>query len=97
VEFAIDLVAQYAGIVAPAMAFWAALLLHMQPKDTNNPVVQSVYFLILIFVAVLTVRATMCHDPMWLVNAASLGSLIVVGALKRPTEHIDSVLIHSEL
>jgi peptidoglycan/LPS O-acetylase OafA/YrhL len=96
VEFAIDLVAEYAGLVAPALAFWAAMLLHLQPKDTNSSVVQSLYFLILMFVAVLTVRATTSHDPMWLANAASLGALIVIGVLKRPADHLDSAWLQSE-
>lgn len=95
-EFTVDLVAEYAGWVAPAIALWAGLLLHMQPKDTNNPVVQSLFFLTLILVSILTVRATTSHDPMWLANAASLGSLIVIGVLKRPSEHMDSVLLQSE-
>lgn len=95
-EFAIELVAEYSGLVAPALALWAGLLLHMQPKDTNNPIVQSLYFLVLMFIAVLTVRATMNHDTMWLANAASLGTLIVIGVLKRPVDGLDSAVLQSE-
>ncbi len=95
-EFAISLVAEYSGVLAPALAFWAALMLHLQPKDCNSGMVQTHFFFSLLVVAVLTVRATMDHDPMWLANAASLGVLIVAGALKRPTDQLESVALHSE-
>lgn len=95
-EFAITLAAEYSGIVAPALAFWAALLLHIQPKNTNSSIVQTVFFFTLLLVAVLTLRATADHDPMWLANAGSLGVLIVAGALRRPADSIESIALHSE-
>lgn len=95
-EFAISFVAEYSGVLAPAIAFWAALMLHLQPKDCNSGMIQTHFFFSLLVVAVLTVRATTNHDPMWLANAASLGVLIVAGVLKRPTGELESLAIHSE-
>lgn len=96
-EFVINLVAEYSGIVAPGVAVWATLMLHMQPKNINSSMVQIVYFFSLLFVALLTVRATLNHDPMWLISASSLGVLIVAGALKRPVEEFDAIILNSRV
>ncbi len=96
-EYVIELAAEYSGAIAPGLAVWATLLLHMQPKDKCCSVSQVWYFVSLLFVSVLTVRATMSHDPMWLANAASLGVLIVSGVLKRPVDEMDSLVLNSRV
>lgn len=95
-NYCVELAAEYSTIVAPGLSIWAGLLLHMQPRNCNCSVVQGLYFFSLLFVSVLTIRATMNHDTGWLVNAASLGILIVLGVLKRPVADLDSWVVNSE-
>jgi hypothetical protein len=95
-ERVIELVVEYSGIVAPGLSLWAALLLHIQPRHSNNSMVQVLYFLALSLVSTLTVRATVNNDPSWLISATSLGALIVAGALKRPVEDFDDLLVTAE-
>jgi hypothetical protein len=92
VELLIAAIVGYSGILAPVLATWAiaSLCLHCQESDFGY--CQTVYFGSMLSIGFLTVRTMLMHDPCWLINASSLGVLIVGGALKGRHEDASSVL-----
>jgi hypothetical protein len=63
--------------------------LYVQPAGPSNQN-HTLFFVVLLVLATLTVRTTMMHDETWLIHAGSLGSLIVAGAMRRPDEASDA-------
>ncbi|MBX3423447.1 MAG: hypothetical protein KF752_17960 [Pirellulaceae bacterium] len=91
-EFVIDLIGSHSAFLAPALTAWAMLTLYVQPKTEIGFSASGFYFVVLLMVAVLTMRTTMVHDKLWLIHAASLGVLIVGGVLWRPSESGHSIV-----
>lgn len=85
-ELLIATVVGYSGILAPVLATWATANLYLQPQESDCGYCQTAYFGAMLFIGFLTVRTMLMHDECWLINAASLGVLIVGGALKRPVD-----------
>jgi|LakMenEpi03Aug12_release.lakeMendotaPanAssembly.Ray.scaffolds.fasta_scaffold00135_2 hypothetical protein len=88
-ELLVDLVGCYSCILAPALAACAMTALYVQPAGPSNQN-HTLFFVVLLVLATLTVRTTMMHDETWLIHAGSLGSLIVAGAMRRPDEASDA-------
>jgi hypothetical protein len=90
-EALLSLTVEYSAAISPLLSLWAIALLFLQPKDSDQSSAQAIYFMAMLVVSTLTVRATLTHDTFWLLNAASLGLLIVAGALRRPEDRAEPV------
>ncbi|GIW97290.1 MAG: hypothetical protein KatS3mg111_0623 [Pirellulaceae bacterium] len=80
----IDQATGWLDFLVPAIALWAVVCLHMQPRAEERNVSQAFYVFALLLVAALTVRTVTTFQACWLVHTASLGSMIVAGVLYRP-------------
>jgi len=92
VELLIAAIAGYSGIFAPMLAAWAICTLCLHSHDSDFGYCQTVFFGSMLVIAFLTVRTMLMHDPCWLLNASSLGVLVVGGALKGREVGASSVL-----
>ncbi len=85
-EVFIATIGEYSYIVAPSLVWWAILSLYVQPRESNSTYSQATFFAAMIAIGILTTRSMLLNEQHWLVNAVSLGILIVGGALRRPVE-----------
>ena len=70
------------GLLVPILTAWAIGCVRITREDGMG-VCELIYFATLLLVAVLTVRTVVADDLCWLIHTASLGSLIVAGAMPR--------------
>lgn len=91
-ELLIATMVGYSGVLAPILMTWGIATLCLHTHETDDGYCQSVFFGSMVVIGFLTVRTMLMHDPCWLLNAASLGVLIVGGALKGSTESQSTVL-----
>jgi hypothetical protein len=91
-ESLFELIANHSGVFAPILMTWAVVALYVPGRDADWRYSQGLFFGSLLAIAFLTIRTVIDHDQQWLTNAASLGFLVVCGALKRPTESTGSVI-----
>ena len=82
----------YSGVLAPVLAVWAIATLCLHTQKVDYGYCQAVFFGSMMLIGFLTIRTMLMQDPSWLLNAASLGVLIVGGALKGPMEGQASAL-----
>ena len=91
-ERLIETVVLCSGLLVPLMAVWAIACLYCARNGGQCYATQIVYFSTLLTIAGLTVRTVMADDCCWLIHTASLGVMIVVGVMRRPSEA--NVLLH---
>ena len=91
-EVLVATIVGYSGLLAPILMIWAIATLCLHSEKADYGYCQSVFFGSMVVIGFLTVRTMLMHDPCWLLNAISLGVLIVGGALKGPMEDQTSVL-----
>ncbi len=70
-------------LLVPALALWAVIGLNTARSEAMRPWMDSIYFLVMILIAVLTWRTMSANDPCWLIHTTSLGTLIVFGVLPK--------------
>lgn len=70
-------------LMVPALAMWAVIGINVFRAEAQRPLVDSLYFLVMIFIGVLTWRTMSINDACWLIHTASLGTMIVFGVLPR--------------
>ncbi len=83
-EHLIDVVVSSSSLIVPILAAWAVIGLYTQPAGCQCPLTQLLYFVVLILIAVLTVRTVATDANCWIVHTASLGMMIVAGAMRKP-------------
>ncbi len=72
------------ALIVPALALWAIAALFSQRAEEECYATQVLYFGTLLMVSVVTLRTVSINDACWLMHTATLGVLIVAGALRRP-------------
>ncbi|MCC6508804.1 MAG: hypothetical protein IT423_06835 [Pirellulaceae bacterium] len=70
-------------LLVPALAIWAIVGINAYRSSALRPVVDTLYFLVMILIGVLTWRTMSNNDAFWLIHTASLGIMIVFGVLPR--------------
>lgn len=86
-------IAGYSGVLAPVLTTWAVFALYVPGRDADWKYSQGLFFGSLLVIACLTIRTVVDHDERWLLNAASLGCLVVCGSLKRPADSTGSLIL----
>jgi len=92
VDVLVATVVGYSGILAPVLSLWAIATLCLHSQEADFGYCQTVFFGAMMLIGFLTVRTMLIQDTSWLLNATSLGVLIVGGALKGSTESQSSLL-----
>lgn len=70
-------------LLVPALAVWAVIGINVYKAEAQRPVIDTLYFLIMLLIAALTWRTMSVNDSCWLIHTASLGTMIVAGVLPR--------------
>lgn len=86
-ELLVATIGEYSFVVAPALVTWAIASLYIQAYGSTSAYSQTVFFVTLLAIGILTMRSMVLSEQHWLIHAVSLGVLIVAGALRRPVEN----------
>jgi hypothetical protein len=81
---AVESIASFPSLLVPMLVLWAIVGLYSLRSGAQCTATQVLYFAILLFVSLVTVRTVVADDGYWLPHTASLGTLIVAGVMRRP-------------
>lgn len=71
-------------VIVPLIAIWAVISLYTLKSGMRCRITEYCFFFSLMLVAGFTIRTVAINECCWLQHTATLGAMVVAGALRRP-------------